>query len=168
MMNEARRKQWLEQHSQEVLEKVGIGEGCVVLDFGCGSGAYAIPAAQLVGSGGRVYALDKDRAALGRLERKALKKRLQNMQTVVASDIDVGLQDECVDAVLLYDVLHLIEERASLFDQVYRVLKPDGLVSVYPMHVDNGNVFRQMGESGFSLAAEEYEGSILVFRKADV
>jgi ubiquinone/menaquinone biosynthesis C-methylase UbiE len=72
--------------------------------------------------------------------------------------MDTGLRDECVDAVLLHDVIHLIDERAALFGEMYRVLKPDGLVSMYPMHVDNDEVSRQMRESGFSLEAEEYDG----------
>lgn len=166
-MNEAQRKEWLGKHSKEVLERVGIREGCVVLDFGCGTGAYAIPAARLAGSRGRVYALDKDKAALAGLGRKALKKGLRNIQTILSSDLDTGLGDECVDVVLLHDVIHLIDERAVLFEKVFKVLKPDGQVSVYPMHVDNDEMSRQMRESGFSLAAEEYEGNILVFRKAN-
>ena len=166
-MDEAQWKEWLSRHSEEVLESIGIGAGCVVLDFGCGAGAYAIPAARLVGGTGRVYALDMDRAALGKLQRKASKEGLQNIQTVLSSDLATGWGDKCVDAVLLHDVLHLIDARVTLFGQVYSVLERDGLVSVYPMHVDNDEVSRQMQESGFSLAAQEYEGNILVFRKAD-
>ena len=140
-MNEAQRKEWLGKHSKEVLERVGIREGCVVLDFGCGSGTYTIPAARLAGSRGRVYALDKDKVALGGLGRKALKEGLRNIETILSSDMDTGLSDECVDAVLLHDVIHLIDERAALFGEMYRVLKPDGLVSMYPMHVDNDEVY---------------------------
>jgi ubiquinone/menaquinone biosynthesis C-methylase UbiE len=166
-MNEAQRKEWLGKHGKEVLERVGIREGCVVLDFGCGSGTYTIPAARLAGSRGRVYALDKDKVALGGLGRRALKEGLRNIQTILSSDLATGLGNECVDVVLLHDVIHLIDERAVLFEKVYEVLKPDGQVSVYPMHIDSDEVSRQMRESGFSLAAEEYEGSILVFRKAN-
>ena len=166
-MNETERKEWLGDHSKEVLERVGIRRGCVVLDFGCGSGTYTIPAARLAGSRGRVYALDKDKVALEGLGKKALKEGLRNIQTILSSDLATGLGDECVDVVLLHDVIHLIDERAALFGKVYEVLKPGGQVSVYPMHVDSDEVSRQMRESGFSLAAEEYEGSILVFRKAN-
>ena len=140
-MNEVQWKRWLSRHSEEVLKGIGVGENCVVLDFGCGSGAYAIPAARLAGNAGKVYALDKNKAALGRLGRKALKEGLRNIETILSSDMDTGLRDECVDAVLLHDVIHLIDERAALFGEMYRVLKPDGLVSMYPMHVDNDEVY---------------------------
>jgi cyclopropane fatty-acyl-phospholipid synthase-like methyltransferase len=34
----------LEAHAFEILEKAGIERGKTVLDFGCGSGTYTIPA----------------------------------------------------------------------------------------------------------------------------
>ena len=166
-MNEAQWRDWLQGHSTQVLEKAGVREDCVVLDFGCGSGAYAIPAARLVGTGGKVYALDKNVIALRRLERAAREEGMRNTETILSSDLDTGLRDGCVDVVLLHDVLHLIEERMVLFGEINRVLGPGGWVSVYPMHVDKNEVSRQMRGSGFSLQAEEYDGNILVFRKTE-
>jgi len=54
----------LEAYVFETLEKVGIQRGHIVLDFGCGSGTYTLPAAEMVGNRGRVYAVDKDRKVL--------------------------------------------------------------------------------------------------------
>jgi cyclopropane fatty-acyl-phospholipid synthase-like methyltransferase len=42
-MNKVQWKNWLSRHSEQVLETVGVRENGVVLDFGCGSGTYAIP-----------------------------------------------------------------------------------------------------------------------------
>lgn len=44
----------LESQALEVLRNVGINRGQLVLDFGCGSGTYTIPAAKIVGEQGRV------------------------------------------------------------------------------------------------------------------
>jgi tRNA A58 N-methylase Trm61 len=38
---------------------VGIEQNHSVIDFGCGKGAYVIPAARIVGEIGKVYAVDK-------------------------------------------------------------------------------------------------------------
>lgn len=54
----------LEARLLEVLQETGIKRGQSVLDFGCGYGAYTIPASKIVGEQGRVNALDKDREAL--------------------------------------------------------------------------------------------------------
>ena len=166
-MNEAQWRDWLSGHSDQVLGRVGIGENCVVLDFGCGSGTYAISAARLAGVGGKVYALDRNRMARERLKRKVRKEGLQNIETILSSNRKTSLRDRCVDVVLLHDVVHLIDERMTLLAEMHRVLRPGGRVSLYPMHMDKGEVSWQMRSSGFSLQAEEYEGNILVFRKAE-
>jgi ubiquinone/menaquinone biosynthesis C-methylase UbiE len=149
-----------------VLETVGVAENCVVLDFGCGPGTYAIPAARLVGVGGKVYALDKDASALNRIERTVHRERVRNLETILSSDLRTGLPAGGVDVVLLHDVVHMIKDRSALYRELHRVLGPGGQVSVYPMHVDKDQVAIQMHESGFSLQAEEYEGHILLFQKA--
>ncbi|MCK4241582.1 MAG: class I SAM-dependent methyltransferase, partial [Candidatus Atribacteria bacterium] len=55
---------------KEILKRVGIKEGQIVLDFGCGEGNYTIPAAKIVGNKGKVYGLDEDRYKLKELEEK--------------------------------------------------------------------------------------------------
>jgi ubiquinone/menaquinone biosynthesis C-methylase UbiE len=166
-MNEAQQKEWLARHSREVLERVGIDRGCTVLDFGCGSGVYSIPAARLVGDGGKVYSLDKDAAELGKVKRTARAQGLQNIETILSSEFETGLEDGCVDVVLLHDVLHMIDERKALLETVSRVLCPEGRVSIYPMHVDRGELLEQMRSSGFRLQIEEFESSILVFEREE-
>jgi ubiquinone/menaquinone biosynthesis C-methylase UbiE len=150
-----------------VLEKVGVGRNCVVLDFGCGSGTHAIPAARLASAGGKVYALDRNGIVLKRLEGAARRDGLRSIETILSSDLETGLEDGSVDVVLLHDVIHMIDEKRALLAELHRVLKPAGRVSVYPMHVDKDEVSRQMRDSGFSLHAEEYEGHLLIFRKAE-
>jgi ribosomal protein L11 methylase PrmA len=58
---------WLKHQAEKVLKDIGIEEGHVILDFGCGSGSYSIPAAKIVGKKGKIYALDKDEDALNDL-----------------------------------------------------------------------------------------------------
>ena len=157
-MQEANWNEWLRAHIEEVLLEIGIEESQTVLDFGCGSGAYAIPAAKLVGKDGKVYALDKNEEALEQLN----KEGIGNIETILSSDLKTGLKDQSVDVVLLYDVIHLIEDRVTLFAEIHRILKSDGLVSIYPMHVETDELLRQMRDSHFLVAAEKYEGNIFV------
>lgn len=42
----------------ELLEAHGVGPGMTVVDIGCGTGFFTLPAAALAGEAGRVYALD--------------------------------------------------------------------------------------------------------------
>ena len=162
-MSASKWNEWLRAHIKKVLKEIGVEENQTVLDFGCGPGAYAIPAAKLVGKNGKVYALDKNEEALEELK----KERIENVETILSSDLKTGLEDESVDVVLLYDAIHLIENWATLFAEIRRTLKSDGLVSIYPMHIETDELLRQMRESYFSLAAEKYEGNILNFVKSE-
>lgn len=164
-MERAKWNEWLRGHIKEVLAGIGIEENQRVLDFGCGSGAYAVPAAKLVGEKGKVYALDKNAGALETLKESARKEGLGNVEIILSSDLKISLEEESADVVLLYDVIHLIEDRARLFAEICRVLKSDGFVSIYPMHVKRDEVLRQMQKSHFSLKAERHGGNILDFAK---
>jgi len=166
-MEQAKWNEWLRGHIKEVLTEIGIEESQRVLDFGCGSGVYAIPAARLVGGEGKVYALDKNAGALGTLKDNIRKEGLGNIEIMLSSDLQISLEEESVDVVLLYDVIHLIEDRATLFAETYRILKPDGFVSIYPMHVKKTEALRQMREGHFLLEAEKYGGNILNFGKGE-
>ena len=46
-LGEFRFKRWLDKKPSEVLAEVGVRARQAVLDFGCSSGTYTIPAAKL-------------------------------------------------------------------------------------------------------------------------
>jgi len=133
---------WLEQSGEKVLKHIGIQKGQKVLDFGCGYGNYTIPIARLVGEQALVYALDEDKAALDQLMSTVKSIGLKNVRRLDSiGKSRIGLDNESVDVVLLYDVLHYYyfpkeENRKQLLREVYRVLKPNGLLSVYPTHLE--------------------------------
>jgi ubiquinone/menaquinone biosynthesis C-methylase UbiE len=78
-LDEFRFKRWLDRNASQFLTKVGVMAGQEVLDFGCGSGTYTIPAGKLVGEAGRVYALDMSVTALDRMEKRAYEEGLKNI-----------------------------------------------------------------------------------------
>lgn len=130
-------KTWERGDGVAFLKKVGLRSGHHVLDFGARVGHYAIPAARIVAPYGDVYAVDKDREALDELQQKAETESVRNI-VVVETDgsVTTDLPDGKMDVVLLFDVLHFFDEaeRERLYQEVARVLKPRGLVSVYPRH----------------------------------
>lgn len=132
----------VEVHVTELLQKLGIKTGHTVLDFGCGPGTYTIPAARIVGQGGRVYAWDKDKQVLDQLVQNARKAGLQNIRRINSSGIlKIDLQEGSIDTILLFDVFHAYyfprsDQRRKLLDGLYRILKPDGVLLVYPKHME--------------------------------
>jgi len=162
---EFRFKRWLDENAYEFLEEVGVCSGQIVLDFGCGSGTYTIPAARIVGEFGLVYALDASRSALDRVEEKAKREGLGNIVRIEEGEFSLRLRDASVDHVLLIDVLHEIDDKEGVFDRIDRVVKPDGDVIVYPMHMDEEDVVKLVLNKSFTLKEKKLDGHILVFKK---
>ena len=131
-----------ESVAMKILERSGIKRGEIVLDLGCGSGAYAIPAAKIVGEKGTIYALDKDEKALKELMERAQKVGLKNIRRIHSSGgLRIELDDDSVDSVLLFDVFHSYyfpkkRQREELLCEIRRVLKPGGALLVYPKHME--------------------------------
>ena len=122
------------QDSKLVFHELKLNEGDVFLDLGCGAGDYAIQAARLVGNTGIVYALDKWEEVILGLTEKAKLSSLGNIKAV-KSDIFslLPLKDKTVDVCLMAQVLHgsdLLKNAKILFNEIQRILKPDGRVAI--------------------------------------
>ena len=155
-------KEWFEKQGETVLRRIGIKEGQTVLDFGCGSGDYTIPIAKIVGDEGTVYALDKNRDSLNELMQRARAEGLTNIKRIDTSgEMKIYLADESVDAVLLYDIFWyftLWDPRLlELLSEVYRVSRPNALVSVYPKHIDSEQLQERLENAGFRLKERLYD-----------
>ena len=134
-------RDWLNGKAQEFLKQIGLRRGHRVLDFGCGRGNYTIPAAQVVGNEGRVYALDKNPRVLDELMRRAAARDLDNIVRMdTKGETDIDLDDDSVQVVLLYDIFWYFQlhdlQLPRLLGEVIRVSTPDGLLSIYPKHID--------------------------------
>jgi ubiquinone/menaquinone biosynthesis C-methylase UbiE len=171
----------LESHALEVLKGLGINKGQIVLDFGCGSGTYTVPAARIVGERGKVYALDKDKETLDRLMKEAKSAGLKNIERIGTSgELEFGLADKSIDMVLLFDVFHHFyfpekKARKKLLKEIHRILKTDGLISVWPKHmeseaedeIESADFYLEREYSG-TLIHDNHDrekGQILIFRK---
>jgi len=118
---------------KENIKQFVLDRGMVVADFGAGSGGYTIPAAKAVGSRGLVYAIDVQQELLSRIKNNANKEKLENVDTIWG-DVEIlggsGLKGESVDAVIVSNILFLVDDKNSLVQEVSRVLNRTGKVLV--------------------------------------
>ena len=184
-------KEWLNGEGEVFLEDIGIKKADMVLDFGCGAGYYTIPAAKVVRKEGKIYAMDKDIESMYRLMGIAKTKDLKNIIPLhtKSEELKINLESESIDVVLLYDVIHYMEAlgRKRIYEEIYRILKTEGLLSVYPKHrksdeplgnlsnMELDDVIEEINSSHFYLQRKFYKkllhnsnynmGYILNFRK---
>ena len=74
-------KEWLNGEGEVFLEDIDIKKGDVVLDFGCGTGYYTIPAVKMVKKEGKVYAMDKNIESMHKLMKIAKAKGSKKYNT---------------------------------------------------------------------------------------
>lgn len=178
--------------SSEFLRNIGLKNEDKLLDFGCGKGNYSISAAEFLSEKGKVYAVDKNKRALRKLNKRAKKRGLKNIETVNnKGKTSIPFEKSYFDFSLLYDVIHLFENRKKIYKELNRVLKKNGILSIYPKHYKSDSMIRgifgrnlnkdleeiidEVKEENFSLDAKFQrnlihnrsieEGNILNFRK---
>ena len=129
------------------------------MDFGCGAGYYTIPAAKVVRREGKIYAIDKDIESMHKLMEIAKTKGLKNIIPIhtKSEELKINLESESIDAVLLYDVIHYMEalERKKIYEETYRILKTEGLLSVYPKHRKSDEPLGNLSDMGLNDVVEE-------------
>lgn len=108
------------RYRREALLRSGLVEGMSVLDVACGTGVIAGHAAQEVGPGGCVVALDP---SIGML-REAARSRVRHAIQGVSEHLPVA--DASVDFVSMGYALRHVTDLCVVFKQYNRVLKPGG------------------------------------------
>lgn len=144
-------EEWFSGLGEEFLRSINVEAGHSVLDFGCRIGNYSVPAARVVGSTGKVYALDMSHEAVDELIARANALGLGNIIVPIKTrgELTIDLPDKSVDVVLLYDVIHGILGSAGtldpfrqLLEEIHRVIRSRGIFSLFDKHIE---------ETGFNL-----------------
>jgi len=159
---------WEKDSGVRFLKEVGLRSGQKILDFGCRVGHYTIPAAKIVGNEGIVYAVDKESEALKKLSCKLTTHHLTNViVTKTSGQTNLPLEGGVIDIVLLYDVLHYFgtDERTKLYQEVFRVLKQSGLLSIYPKHTAEDNPLMELQHRSSTDIEREIQSSGLQFEQ---
>jgi len=150
------RDQW--QRPDRIMDALGIADASVVADVGAGSGWFTIRLARRVGPQGIVYAQDVQQEMLNAITRRVQREGLGNVRPVLGRGSDPRLPARSLDAVLLVDAYHEIDDRVTMLANISRALKPQGRLGVVDF---------KLGASGPGPDAEERVSPDVVARDAE-
>ncbi len=101
-----------------------------VLDIGCGAGTDTLVAAQMVGPGGSVTAIDMTPEMLAKARAAAAEMGATNVTFVESEAERLPSPDGSFDVVISNGVIDLIPDKDAVFSEIYRVLAPGGRIQI--------------------------------------
>jgi len=156
------------QKPDQIMDALGIADGSVVADLGAGGGWFTVRLARRVGPNGRVLAEDIQPQMIESISRRVQRVGLRNVETILGTPDDPRLPAGEVDAVLIVDAYHEMEDPVTLLRNVARALSPKGRVGIVdftregfgpgpPMdeRVDPDRIIRDAAAAGLRLLSRE-------------
>lgn len=139
--------QWLERSSREkeeklhlMVESLGLKEGDVVADIGCGSGVIARLMSRKVGDSGVIMAVDVQDEMLNRLRANLEKEGIVNVKPVKGTQKSPNLEPNSVDLAIMVDVYHEFEFPYEMLSEISKALKPGGRVCFVEYRMEDPTV----------------------------
>ena len=116
------------QNPKEILNTISLKEGDIFIDIGSNNGFFSIPAAEIVGKKGQVYAIDIDELAILNLQERLKDKGIFNVETFVSRGEDFLKDDIKADIVFLGTVLHDFQDPIKVLKNSFSMLKDSGKI----------------------------------------
>ncbi|MHB1347668.1 MAG: class I SAM-dependent methyltransferase [Candidatus Humimicrobiaceae bacterium] len=122
------RKKILPAH--RILKEAGLKEEMTFADVGCGNGYFTFPAVKIVGSKGRVLALDISSEMLEDIIDQVKKEKIKNIEVIETEENDLKTGKDSADLAFSCNVMHETKDPELFLAEVKKILKNKGRIVI--------------------------------------
>jgi ubiquinone/menaquinone biosynthesis C-methylase UbiE len=115
---------------RRTVERLDLRGGQKVLDVCCGSGASALPAAELVGPHGSVLGVDLSERLLALARAKASSMQLRNLEFRLGDMLDLRLPTASFDVVVCVFGVFFVPDIAAAVRALWEMVRPGGKLAI--------------------------------------
>jgi ubiquinone/menaquinone biosynthesis C-methylase UbiE len=164
------RDRW--QRADELIRLLSLGKSAHVADIGCHEGYMTFKLSKEVGAQGKVYAVDVDQSKLDKLKRSVSDRKITNIEVIKGDYDDPKLPAQKLDAVVILDTYHEMDDHDVILQHIKSSLKPGGrLLLCEPIADERKKLKRSEQEDkhelGMQYALEDLEkaGFTITYKK---
>ncbi len=152
------------KESDLVLDSLGIGDSDVLIDFGSGTGTFAIQAAL---RGAKVYAVDVSQPMLDYAQAKAIKAGISNITFCCSGFLSFEFEDQTADSIVTTFALHHLPDfwKGIALSRMHRMLEPDGQLYIHDAILEEhqaieniATLIEELADAGGDFLREDTEG----------
>ena len=153
------RDKW--QRADELIAMLNISSGDRVADVGCHEGYMTFKLAKEVGASGIVYAVDIQQTKLDKVSERARKNSISQIRVIKGEEDNPGLPANSLDAVVILDTYHEMDEHAKILQHIKVSLKKGGrLLICEPIADDRKTLSRSEQKRKHELALTYAESDL--------
>lgn len=121
-----------ELNPNKTLIKAGFKKDMVLCDIGAGSGIFSFAATQLTQND--VYALEISDSMIELLEKRKNERKTQNLKIKKVNSFTLPLNSNICDMAIMITVIHEIEDKYSILNEIKKILKVKGKLLIIEFH----------------------------------
>ena len=156
----------INNYSSKNFDTLGLKDGQIVIDYGCGPARYIEKASKTVGKFGKVIAVDVHPLAIKNVKTKIEKHELKNVEVILARGYTTPIDSKIADVVYALDMFHMINRPNELLKELSRLIKDDGIIIIEDGHqsrnetkrkIEGAGILNIIGETKSHVKCKKYE-----------